>query len=193
MLDRRLQVEPSLGPARSGEHTVTPPLVKPTRIKHPLYTPEQRLRRDASPWTLVQGVLAPVQFLIFLVSLVLVTRYLMTGEGFEVATASVIIKTCALYTIMITGAIWEKEVFGQYLFAEGFYWEDMVSMVVIALHTAYLVDVLTGLGTPRQQMLLALAAYATYVVNAGQFIWKLRTARLQGAAQSDMSGEGIVA
>ena len=27
-------------------------------------------------------------------------------------------------------------------------------------------------------MLLALAAYATYVINAGQFIWKLRMARL---------------
>ena len=27
-------------------------------------------------------------------------------------------------------------------------------------------------------MILALAAYATYVVNAGQFIWKLRMARL---------------
>jgi tellurite resistance protein TehA-like permease len=30
-------------------------------------------------------------------------------------------------------------------------------------------------------MLLALAAYATYVVNAGQFIWKLRMARLDEA------------
>jgi 3-vinyl bacteriochlorophyllide hydratase len=149
----------------------------PTR--RPLYTPAQRQRRDASPWTLVQGILAPVQFLIFLVSLVLVARYLMTGEGFAAATISVIVKTFALYTIMVTGAIWEKEVFGQYLFAEGFYWEDMVSMVVIALHTAYLWEVLTGWGTPRQQMLLALAAYATYVVNAAQFIWKLRIARLQ--------------
>ncbi len=35
----------------------------------PLYTPEQRRRRDASPWTLVQGVLAPLQFGVFLVSL----------------------------------------------------------------------------------------------------------------------------
>ncbi|MDE3231747.1 MAG: 2-oxoglutarate synthase, partial [Pseudomonadota bacterium] len=34
-----------------------------------LYTPEQRARRDATKWTLVQGLLAPVQFLIFLVSL----------------------------------------------------------------------------------------------------------------------------
>ena len=47
----------------------------------PLYSAEERPRRDASVWTLVQGVLAPVQFLVFLVSLVLVLRYLATGAG----------------------------------------------------------------------------------------------------------------
>ena len=45
----------------------------------PLYTNDERRRRDESPWTLVQGVLAPLQFLIFLVSTALVWRYLATG------------------------------------------------------------------------------------------------------------------
>ena len=44
-----------------------------------LYTPEQRAKRDATRWTLVQGVLAPVQFLIFLASLYLVVHSLNTG------------------------------------------------------------------------------------------------------------------
>ena len=74
----------------------------------PLYTPAQRRRRDLSGWTLVQGVLAPVQFFIFLVSLCLVIRYLATGQGLAEATMSVVIKTLTLYTIMVTGAIWEK-------------------------------------------------------------------------------------
>jgi 3-vinyl bacteriochlorophyllide hydratase len=78
----------------------------------PLYTPEQRLRRDASAWTLVQGVLAPLQFLVFATSVVLVLRYLATGAGYELATGSVVLKTLLLYTIMITGCIWEKVVFG---------------------------------------------------------------------------------
>jgi 3-vinyl bacteriochlorophyllide hydratase len=144
----------------------------------PLYTPEERVRRDATVWTLVQGILAPVQFVVFLVSLALVVRYLMTGEGLQAATVSIIVKTLTLYTIMITGAIWEKVVFGKYLFADAFYWEDMVSMLVIALHTAYLGAVLFGYLTAEQQMYLALAAYATYVINAAHFIWKLRLARL---------------
>ena len=144
----------------------------------PLYTPAERQRRDATVWTLVQGILAPVQFVVFLVSLALVVRYLWTGEGFTAATVSIVVKTLTLYTIMVTGSIWEKVVFGHWLFARPFFWEDVVSMGVIALHTAYLVALFTGWLTPTEQMLLALAAYATYVVNAAQFLWKLRMARL---------------
>jgi len=144
----------------------------------PLYTAEQRRRRDASPWTLVQGVLAPLQFLVFFASVILVVRYLMTGEGLGIATASIILKTFILYAIMITGAIWENDVFGKYLFAPAFFWEDAVSMIVIALHTAYLVMLVAGIGSPGQQLAVALAGYATYVVNAAQFVWKLRLARL---------------
>lgn len=148
----------------------------------PLYTAEQRQRRDASPWTLVQGILAPLQFAVFLVSLALVVRYLVTGAGFDAATASIVIKTLVLYTIMVTGSIWEHDVYGKYLFADAFFWEDAVSMVVIALHTAYLFSLFTDWLSPTQQMWLALAAYGTYVVNAAQFILKLRAARLGAAA-----------
>jgi len=144
----------------------------------PLYTSEQRVRRDTTHWTMVQGVLAPIQFLVFIVSAVLVVRFLATGEGFELATASVIVKTILLYAIMITGAIWEKVVFGCYLFAPAFYWEDVFSMLVLALHAAYVVALVGGYGDAEFQMMLALAAYATYVVNATQFLLKLRAARL---------------
>jgi 3-vinyl bacteriochlorophyllide hydratase len=150
-----------------------------------LYTPEQRLRRDATRWTLVQGVLAPLQFLVFAVSLVLVLRYLGTGEGYAAATASIVLKTLVLYTIMITGCIWEKVVFDCWLFAPAFFWEDVFSMLVLALHTAYLVSLYTGALSAHGQMLLALAAYATYVINATQFILKLRAARLGAAAQQE--------
>ena len=147
----------------------------------PLYTPEQRMRRDSTPWTLVQGILAPLQFLAFAVSLVLVLRFLMTGEGLWIATVSIIIKTALLYMIMVTGAIWEKVVFGQYLLAPAFFWEDVFSFVVIALHTAYLWALFAG-ASPETQMWIALAAYATYVVNAAQFLLKLRAARLDAQA-----------
>lgn len=149
-----------------------------------LYSEAERTRRDATVWTLVQGVLAPVQFLVFIVSLILVIRYLTTGLGYEAATLSIVIKTGFLYLIMVTGAIWEKVVFGQYLFAPAFFWEDVFSFAVIALHSAYIWALYTGALAPKDLMILALAAYAAYVINAGQFLLKLRAARLQaeGAA-----------
>ncbi len=159
-------------------------------LHRPLYTTDERRRRDASGWTLVQGVLAPVQFLIFLVSLGLVLRFLATGEGQSAATVSVLVKTLALYTIMITGCLWEKAVFGRYLFAPAFYWEDVFSMAVLALHTAYLLAVVTGALDARQQMHLALAAYASYVINATQFLLKLRAARLDQARADRAAGTG---
>jgi 3-vinyl bacteriochlorophyllide hydratase len=155
----------------------------------PLYTAAQRARRDASVWTGVQGVLAPLQFLIFLGSLALVLRFLLTGAGQEAATASVVVKTCALYAIMITGSIWEKVVFGRWLFAPAFFWEDVFSMLVLALHSAYLAGLFAGLDA-RPLMFVALAAYASYVVNAAQFIVKLRAARREAPALGAMRLEG---
>lgn len=148
-----------------------------------LYTPAERARRDATVWTLVQGILAPVQFLVFLVSLGLVLRFLVTSEGYDAATVSILIKTAVLYLIMVTGAIWEKVVFGQYLFAPAFFWEDAFSFAVIGLHTAYIIALFTDGLSPVGLMLLALAAYAAYVANAGQFLWKLRMARLQAEGE----------
>lgn len=147
-----------------------------------LYTSDERARRDATIWTVVQGILAPLQFAVFLISLVLVVRFLMTGDGFEVATISIIIKTGFLYVIMITGAVWEKIVFGQFLFAPAFFWEDVFSFVVIALHTWYIWALIVGGYSADQQMAIALAAYAAYAVNATQFLMKLRHARLEAAS-----------
>jgi 3-vinyl bacteriochlorophyllide hydratase len=144
-----------------------------------LYTPEQRAKRDATRWTLVQGVLAPVQFLVFLVSLYLVVYSLKTGDYTDWALASVVLKTVVLYAIMITGCIWEKVVFDKYLFAPAFFWEDVVSMWVMALHTAYLWVWWEGSWSAIDQLWLALTAYITYGINAAQYIRKLRMARMQ--------------
>ncbi len=150
-------------------------------IKATLYTAEERRRRDESVWTVEQGVLAPLQFVVFIVSLGLVVRTLATGEGAFAADISIVAKTMVLYTIMVTGSIWEKVVFGRWLFAPAFFWEDVFSMLVLGLHTLYLVMLFGAIGTTEQRLLVALAAYAAYVINAGQFLWKLRMARLDAA------------
>ena len=155
-----------------------------------LYSEAERQRRDSSRWTIVQAVLAPLQFAIFLISLGLVVRTLMTGEGAFAAHISILLKTFALYTIMVTGSLWEKDVFGQYLFAPAFFWEDVVSFVVIALHTLYLAGLTFGFLSNLQLFAITLAAYATYVINATQFLLKLRAARLQGMSTALPLTEG---
>jgi 3-vinyl bacteriochlorophyllide hydratase len=150
-----------------------------------LYTEEQRIRRDNTRWTLVQGILAPLQFIAFLTSAILVVRFLVTGVGFTAATVSVVIKTLLLYAIMITGSLWEREVFGKYLFAPAFFWEDAVSMLVLALHSTYLYELLVGTLHARYQMYIALLAYAAYLVNATQFLVKLRAARLESKPRGE--------
>ena len=157
------------------------PLSPAARRRPALYTPQERIRRDGTRWTLVQGILAPVQFLVFLISLALVLRFLLTGDGYAAATVSILVKTGFLYVIMVTGAIWEKVVFGQYLLAPAFFWEDVFSFAVIALHTAYILALWTGALSPDALMILALAAYAAYAINAAQFVLKLRMARLDAA------------
>jgi 3-vinyl bacteriochlorophyllide hydratase len=166
--------------------TITPQADTERKARYALYTAEERKRRDETVWTLVQGILAPLQFLVFLVSLALVIRTLNTGEGVFAADVSIVVKTFFLYTIMVTGAIWEKVVFGKYLFAEAFFWEDVFSLLVIALHTLYLVMLLGNYGTLEQRLLVALAGYGAYVINAGQFIWKLRMARLQAEKEAEL-------
>ncbi|MEL6417717.1 MAG: 2-vinyl bacteriochlorophyllide hydratase [Pseudomonadota bacterium] len=160
---------------------------EPTKKRVGLYTPEERARRDATIWTTVQGVLAPLQFLVFLISLILVVRYLLLGDGYMLATWSIILKTAILYLIMVTGAIWEKVVFNQYLLAPSFFWEDVFSFLVIALHTAYVWALATGMLAPTELMWLALAAYGAYVVNAAQFVLKLRAARLEAPTGSEVA------
>ena len=153
-----------------------------TVISAGLYTPEERVRRDSTIWTPVQGFLAAFQFIVFGISVCLITRDMVTGQGETLAVWSVVFKTLVLYSIMVTGSIWEKVVFDKWLFAKSFFWEDVFSFLVLGLHTAYLWALFTDSMSTRDQLWLALAAYAAYAINAGQFLWKLKAARIQERA-----------
>jgi 3-vinyl bacteriochlorophyllide hydratase len=133
------------------------------------YTPEQLARRDASVWTRVQAVLAPTQFLAFVVSFALVARYLATGEGYGAANVSVLIKIGLLWAITLTGMVWEKEIFGRWFMAPEFFWEDLGNLVAIITHNLYFVARALG-WSDEATMTLMLLAYCTYLVNCAQFV-----------------------
>ena len=134
-----------------------------------MYTPEQMARRNASVWTKVQAILAPVQFVAFLISFGLVVRYLSTGQGYAIANASVLVKIALLWAITITGMIWEHEIYGHYFLAREFFWEDVGNAVAMLTHNVYFLA--RALHWPdRTVMLLMLLAYCTYLVNCAQFV-----------------------
>ena len=133
------------------------------------YTPEQLAKRNRSPWTKVQAILAPIQFLAFLISFALVIHYLLTGENYALANASVLVKISLLWAITITGMIWEKEIFGHWFMAPQFFWEDVGNAVAMFFHNLYFVARWLD-WSDRAVMSLMLVAYTTYLINCGQFV-----------------------
>jgi 3-vinyl bacteriochlorophyllide hydratase len=149
-----------------------------------IYTPDQFARRQATPWTKVQYVLAPIQFLVFLVSLALVVRYLTTGEGYWATTISVWVKIALIWALTLSGMLWEKDVYGHYFMAKEFFWEDLGNLVAIITHNAYFVVQWLG-WDERGVMTVMLIAYLTYMINAVQFIVKgIRAGRARRAMQA---------
>jgi 3-vinyl bacteriochlorophyllide hydratase len=151
-----------------------------------LYTPEQLARRNASPWTRVQAILAPIQFLAFLVSFALVVRYLATGQGYALANASVLLKIALLWAITITGMIWEKQVFGQYFLAPQFFWEDVGNAAAMLFHNLYFLAVALH-WSERAVMTLMLVAYCSYLANCTQFVLK----GIRAGQQRRMARDGV--
>jgi 3-vinyl bacteriochlorophyllide hydratase len=152
-----------------------------------MYTPEQLARREASRWTRVQIMLAPIQFLAFIISFILVIRYLQTGEGHLAATISIWIKIILIWVLTITGMLWEHDVYGHYFMAREFFWEDLGNLIAIITHNAYFVAQWIGM-SERNVMLVMLFAYITYLFNAAQFIVKgVRSARQRRQLRAAMN------
>lgn len=150
------------------------------------YTAEQLQKRDSSKWTLVQAVLAPIQFLAFVISFSLVARYLLTGEGYTIANISVLIKITLLWLITITGMFWEKEIFGKWFLAPEFFWEDVGNAVAMIMHNLYFYARWQD-WSQQATMTLMLIAYIAYLFNMAQFVVKGVRARKQRQATDGLA------
>jgi 3-vinyl bacteriochlorophyllide hydratase len=134
-----------------------------------MYTADQLRRREASRWTRVQIILAPIQFVAFIISFALVIRYLVTGNGYMAATISVWIKIALIWALTITGMLWEYDMFDHYFLAKEFFWEDIGNLIAIITHNLYFVAQWMGADS-RTVMWVMVFAYVTYLFNAVQFL-----------------------
>jgi len=136
-----------------------------------LYTQEQLARRKASPWTRVVSILAPTQFIAFIISFYFVLQFIVTNQGYFAATVSVWIKISLLWAITLAGMLWEKDMYGHYFMAREFFLEDCGNLVAMLTHNAYFIVQALGC-SQRDVMLVMLFAYCTYLFNFGQFMVK---------------------
>ncbi len=156
-----------------------------------MYTPDQLRRRQNSRWTKVQIILAPIQFVAFMISFGLVIHYLISGEWYWTATISVWVKIALIWALTITGMFWEYDMYDHYFMAKEFFWEDLGNLIAIITHNLYFVA--KGMGADeRTVMWVMVFAYVTYLFNAGQFLARgIRSARQRQAMKQQPSRQQV--
>ncbi|KUL20385.1 2-vinyl bacteriochlorophyllide hydratase [Chlorobium limicola] len=140
----------------------------------PRYTPEQLAKRNASVWTEIQILLAPVQFVIFLTGIGLNAIYASNPASIDFFWVSVAIlfKTLFFVILFITGMFFEKDLFGKWVFSKEFFWEDVGSSVATFFHFLYFV--LAWKGYPDGTLVIwATVAYSSYIINAVQYLVRI--------------------
>lgn len=159
-----------------------------------MYTPDQLVRRERSKWTRVQIILAPIQFIAFLISFGLVIRYLYlgTGDGYWAATISIWVKIALIWALTITGMLWEYDMYDHYFMAKEFFWEDLGNLIAILTHNAYFVAKWVG-ADESTVMWVMVFAYITYLFNAAQFVVRgIRSGRQRRALQQSANAQSAV-
>ncbi len=137
------------------------------------YTPEQQERKAKTKWTMVQYIGAPIQILILFISLGFVIYTLFVKDDlFDLTNFTIMLKTSFLYFMFITGMFWEKVVIGKYYLSREFFWEDVMSTIVLILHTLYVFALVSGVKDHKVLMILILVAYTTVLINAVQYLVK---------------------
>ncbi|EAT60031.1 2-vinyl bacteriochlorophyllide hydratase [Chlorobium ferrooxidans] len=140
----------------------------------PRYTPEQLAKRNASIWTDIQIILAPIQFLFFIAGLATTALYAngLFVTGFYWVSIAILFKTLFFALLFITGMFFEKEVFDQWVYSKEFLWEDIGSTVAAFFHLLYFF--LAWLGYSQEVLIWdAFLAYFTYVINALQYLVRI--------------------
>ena len=140
----------------------------------PRYTPEQLAKRNASIWTDIQIILAPIQFLVFVTGVSVTVLYLngLFISNFYWVSVAILFKTLFFALLFITGMFFEKEIFNKWVYSKEFLWEDIGSTVAAAFHLLYFVMAYFGYS---DDVLVweAFLAYFTYIINALQYLVRI--------------------
>ncbi len=138
-------------------------------------------RRTASIWTVIHPLFAIGQLLVFVVSVSLFVAYLRGVVPFHVVHISVLVKIGLMAGAVVSGAYWERDVYGYWWFAPEFLFEDVMTLIVFITQITYLAIVYIH---PEDTGVIAGAlafAYAVYLGNVAQYIHRTQTRKKQEA------------
>ena len=127
-------------------------------------------RRAASVWTRVHPVFALAQLFVFLVSVSLLAAYLLHAVPYAAVHVSVLVKIGLMIGAVVTGALWEHDVYGRWWFAQEFIIEDTMTANVFALHVAYLVVAYAWPANGTATLSILGVAYGVYALNVAQYV-----------------------
>ncbi len=138
-------------------------------------------RRDASIWTRIHPIFAIGQLGIFLVSVVLLVLFAFHVVPFTAVYLSVLMKIACMVGAIVTGSLWERDVFGPWWFADDFFIEDVMTVNVFLLHVGVVVTYFVQSPDLRAVLALLVFSYAVYALNVGQYIFRHMGMRGQAA------------
>ena len=141
-----------------------------------------RDRRAASIWTMIHPIFAIGQLLAFVVSVGLLIAYLRHGVSFHALHVSVLTKIGLMVGAVVTGSLWERDVFGYWWFAPEFLFEDVMTLIVFIMQLSYLLMVFTHPNDMRAILGILVLAYAVYLANVAQYIHRTQRQKLESAA-----------
>ena len=143
-------------------------------------------RRKASVWTRIHPVFALAQLLVFFVSVSLLVAYLLHAVPYAAVHDSVLVKIGLMLGAVVTGALWEHDVYGRWWFAHEFIIEDTMTANVFVLHVAYLVVAYVWPANGKAMLAMLGVAYGVYALNVAQYVVQhAGVRRLQAELEND--------
>jgi 3-vinyl bacteriochlorophyllide hydratase len=153
-----------------------------------------RAKRSKSVWTIVHPLFAIGQMLAFFVSVGLLIAYSRGLVDFHVVHVSVLVKIGLMVGAVVTGALWEHDVFGYYWFAPEFLIEDVMTLVVFIFQLSYLAMVALHPGDMPVIILMLVLAYTVYAGNVAQYIHRTQNDKKKAqAAQAHLDALELAA
>lgn len=143
-----------------------------------MYTSEQQARRDASPLTKAMMAASMAQLIVIIASYCFVVYFLSAGTGYAGALVTFWLNIALLWVNTIIGMLWEKDIYGHYFMCREFFWEDAGNLAALIAYHSY-GAALWFKWSQHDTALLMLVANSVYLINFGQFVFKLMRARKQ--------------